>query len=140
MFEKDQLERIPMLALRGISAFPDMLLNFDVERQISVAALDQAMNLDRRIFLLAQRDINVEDPGVEDLYVIGTVCFIKQILKMPGGGVRVMRLAEGSRVVSLREKTEQGWFMSCLPSLILMWKYQKSTKWNLQDPRIRGKR
>jgi ATP-dependent Lon protease len=48
------------------------------------------MNLDRRIFLLAQRDINVEDPGVEDLYVIGTVCFIKQILKMPGGGVRVM--------------------------------------------------
>jgi ATP-dependent Lon protease len=90
MIGNDQIERIPMLPLRGISAFPDMLLNFDVERQISVAALDKAMNLDRRIFLLAQKDINVEDPAIEDLYVIGTVCFIKQILKMPGGGVRVM--------------------------------------------------
>lgn len=79
-----------MLALRGLSAFPDMLLSFDVERQISIAALDAAMDSDRLIFLLAQRDINVEDPGVEDLYVIGTVCFIKQILRMPGGGIRVM--------------------------------------------------
>lgn len=86
----DKYERKPMLALRGISAFPDMLLSFDVERQISVAALDAAMNSDRSIFLLAQRDINVEDPDVEDLYVIGTICFIKQILRMPGGGIRVM--------------------------------------------------
>ena len=90
MIDNNQNERIPMLALRGISAFPDMLLNFDVERQISVAALEKAMNLDRRIFLLAQRDLNVEDPAIEDLYVIGTICFVKQILRMPGGGVRVM--------------------------------------------------
>ncbi|NLL38803.1 MAG: endopeptidase La [Clostridiales bacterium] len=90
MTEMDKISRTPMLALRGISAFPDMLLSFDVERQISIAALDAAMDADRSIFLLAQRDINVDDPEVEDLYIIGTVCFIKQILRMPGGSIRVM--------------------------------------------------
>ena len=106
MIEKDQRERLPMLALRGISAFPDMLLNFDVERQKSVAALNAAMSADRRIFLLAQRDINVEEPEVDDLYVIGTVCYIKQVLKMPGGAMRVM--VEGktrARLVRILNKT-----------------------------------
>ncbi|NMA36856.1 MAG: hypothetical protein GX942_00975, partial [Papillibacter sp.] len=53
------IKRLPMIALRGVSAFPSMILNFDIERPISIAALDAAMNNDRRIFLLAQRDINV---------------------------------------------------------------------------------
>jgi ATP-dependent Lon protease len=90
-----------MIALRGVSAFPSMILNFDVERPISIAALDSAMSNDRRIFLLAQRDINIDEPEESDLYVIGTVASIRQILRLPGGSVRV--LVEGISRASLVE-------------------------------------
>jgi len=84
------IETMPMLALRGVSAFPNMILNIDVERPISVAALDKAMSGDRRIFLLAQRSPRVEFPKQQDLYTIGTICLIKQILRVPNDGIRVM--------------------------------------------------
>ena len=93
------IKKLPMIALRGVSAFPNMILNFDIERPISIAALDAAMNDDRRIFLLAQRDINVDEPDEDDLYVIGTVANIRQILRLPGGSVRV--LVEGITRASL---------------------------------------
>lgn len=93
------IKRLPMIALRGVSAFPSMILNFDIERPISIAALDAAMNNDRRIFLLAQRDINVDEPEEEDLYTIGTIANIRQILRLPGGSVRV--LVEGVSRASL---------------------------------------
>ena len=81
---------LPMLALRGLSVFPSMLLNFDVERKKSVAALNSVADGDRRIFLVAQKDIAKEDPSPRDLYTVGTLCKIRQILRLPGGGVRVM--------------------------------------------------
>ncbi|MDD6189768.1 MAG: endopeptidase La [Clostridiales bacterium] len=84
------IERLPMIALRGISAFPRTILNFDIERPKSIAALEAAMSADRRVFLLAQIDINVDDPEPEELYVVGTVCNIRQVLKIPGGGMRVL--------------------------------------------------
>ena len=100
----DQLtEFLPLLALRGLSVFPSMLLNFDVERQMSTSAIDVATNGDRKIFLLAQKDITKETPSERDLYRIGTICYIKQVLKIPGGGMKV--LVEGgnrARLVSLR--------------------------------------
>ena len=65
MFEN--IEKMPMIALRGLSVFPSMILNFDIERPISIAALDRAMEEDRRIFLLAQRNADVEEPGQGDL-------------------------------------------------------------------------
>ena len=58
MFEN--IEKLPMIPLRGLSVFPSMILNFDIERPISIAALDRAMEADRRIFLLAQRDADVD--------------------------------------------------------------------------------
>ncbi len=97
MFEK--YEKLPMIALRGLSVFPSMILNFDIERPISIAALDAAMEGDRRVFLLAQRDPDVEEPRPEDLYEIGCIAGIRQILRMPGGGVRV--LVEGERRAQL---------------------------------------
>ncbi|MBR6654705.1 MAG: endopeptidase La [Oscillospiraceae bacterium] len=84
------IARLPMIALRGISAFPNTILNFDIERPKSVAALEAAMGADRRVFLLAQIDINVEDPEPEELYVVGTICNVRQVLKLPGGGMRVL--------------------------------------------------
>ena len=83
-------EKLPMLALRGLSVFPFMLLNFDVERQKSIAALNAAMENGRRIFLLAQKDVAAENPEEKDLYKTGTVCYIKQLLRMPGGGIKVL--------------------------------------------------
>ena len=79
------------LPLRGISVFPDMLLNFDVERPMSIAALNAAMSSDQNIFLVAQRDMSVSTPTADDLYKIGTISRIKQILRIPGSNsVRVM--------------------------------------------------
>ena len=61
-------EHLPLLALRGLSVFPNMLLNFDVERSMSTSALDAASNSDRKIFLIAQKDIAKETPTERDLY------------------------------------------------------------------------
>ena len=77
---------LPTLALRGVSVFPGTVLHFEVERPMSIAALNAAIGTDRMIFLVAQRDISVDAPGLKDLYEIGTVCRVSQILRAPGGG------------------------------------------------------
>lgn len=79
-----KIENLPLLPLRGISIFPGMLLNFDVERSLSVAALDTALASDQMIFLVTQKDLTKEIPLESDLYRIGTVCRLRQMLKIPG--------------------------------------------------------
>lgn len=81
---------IPTLALRGLNVFPGMMLHFDVARPASIKALDEAMSLASPIFLVAQKDLMVEEPNREDLYNIGTLCSVRQILRLPGDNVRVM--------------------------------------------------
>lgn len=86
----------PLLPMRGLSVFPGMLINFDVIRPKSVAALEAALENSRMIFMVAQRDIAKEVPTEQDLYSIGTICRIKQLLRIPGtDGVRV--LVEGRK-------------------------------------------
>ena len=91
---KAELETLPLLPLRGLVAFPEMLIHFDVGRLLSMKALEQSMKNKQRLFLTAQRDIRTDTPEEEDLFVIGTVCTVKQILKLPGDNIRV--LVEGS--------------------------------------------
>ena len=91
---------IPVLALRGLTVFPHMHLTFDVERAISIAALERAMEAEQEIFLVTQREISVELPGETDLYPIGTVSYIRQILRLSSGAARVM--VEGRRRARLR--------------------------------------
>ena len=81
---------VPVLALRGLTIFPNMLMHFDVERDISVKALEAAMENNQDIFLVAQREIATEEPGQKDLYSVGTVSHIRQILRVSEGNVRVM--------------------------------------------------
>ena len=76
---------MPLLPLRGMTAFPGMLLSFDVERPFSVAALNAAMNGERLIFLTTQKDITTETPDTTDLYQVGVVCRMRQQLRIPGG-------------------------------------------------------
>ena len=81
---------IPVLALRGLTAFPNQTLSFDVEREISIYALDNAMENDRRLFLVTQREISTAEPMEDDLYSVGTVCHILQIIKTSDSSVRVL--------------------------------------------------
>lgn len=104
--EPNTITTMPVLALRGLTIFPNMLLHFDVGRGTSIKALDEAMAEGLPIFLVAQRDLTVEEPGEKDLYTIGTVSNVKQILRLPGENVRVM--VEGSsrgKLVSLGKTT-----------------------------------
>ncbi len=91
---------LPVLALRGLTVFPHMSLTFDVERQISIRALERAMEGDQEIFLVTQREIGTNLPGEQDLYEVGTISHISQILRLSPNAVRVM--VEGSRRARLR--------------------------------------
>ena len=89
--QKNELIRLPLLALRGLNVFPGMLLTFDVERAASLGALSAAAKRDQMIFLAAQKDLTVDLPEAEDIYRVGTVCRIRQQLRQPQGGMcRVM--------------------------------------------------
>lgn len=83
-------QNMPVLARAGLTAFPGQTLSFDAEREISILALENAMEGDRELLLVTQREIGVQDPQEEDLYEIGTVCRIFQIVKTSDTGVRVI--------------------------------------------------
>lgn len=90
MADKQMAETIPVLALRGLTVFPQLILHFDVGRAASIQALEEAMGEKREIFLVTQRELTVENPNQGDLYAIGTIASVKQILRLPENGVRVM--------------------------------------------------
>ena len=99
----------PLLPMRGLSIFPGMLINFDVIRPKSVAALNSALEANRMIFIVAQRDITKEIPSERDLYTIGTICRVKQLLRIPGTeGVRV--LVEGFKRAKIKRFEEKAEF------------------------------
>ncbi len=96
---------MPVLALRGLMVFPHMVLHFDVGRAKSVAALEKAMTEDQHIFLVAQKDAEVEDPALEDLCHVGTITTVKQVMNLPGDSIRV--LVEGEQRGELRAITQE---------------------------------
>ncbi len=86
----ESIKSLPLLPLRGLSIFPYMLLHFDVGREKSIRALEEAMLNDQIIFLVTQRDPTVDKPKEEDFYEVGTISRIKQLLKLPGDTIRVL--------------------------------------------------
>ena len=105
MIQIPSSERMPVLALRGLTVFPGMTMHFDVGREKSVRAVDRAMASNQRIFLVAQKDVRVDDPREEDLYPVGTVATVKQILKLPSDTIRI--LVEGDyrgRIMALHQE------------------------------------
>lgn len=85
-----EIKSLPMVALRGMTIMPEMVVHFDVSREKSIAAIQEAMEGDQKIFLVAQRSIETDDPIQEDVYEVGTVGTIKQIMKLPKHIVRVL--------------------------------------------------
>ncbi|WP_027628787.1 endopeptidase La [Ruminiclostridium cellobioparum] len=81
---------LPLLPLRGLTVFPFMTLYFDVGREKSIKALEEAMINDQLIFLVAQKDASTDSPGEEDIYDIGTISKVKQLLKLQGDTIRVL--------------------------------------------------
>jgi len=81
---------LPLIPLRGISIFPHMVIHFDVGREKSINALEEAMLDDSYILLCTQMDPKIDDPTEEDFYHIGTISKVKQMLKLPGGSIRVL--------------------------------------------------
>ena len=90
MEEKMYVGTLPILALRGLAVFPDQTIHFEVGRKKSVLALEEAMKKDQTLLLIPQKDISVDDPGEKDLYTIGTIARIKQILRGQSETIRVL--------------------------------------------------
>ncbi|MBS4535816.1 endopeptidase La [Clostridium sp. D2Q-14] len=87
---KNNKRTIPLIPLRGLSIFPYMVIHFDVGRNKSVNALEEAMVNDSMIFLTSQKEVRIDMPTPDDFYEVGTVCKIKQMLKLPGDTIRVL--------------------------------------------------
>jgi len=107
MTEVKRTKNIPLLPLRGLLVYPTMVLHIDVGRERSVAALEHAMLEDNLIFLVTQKEMSIENPTPDDLYTVGTVAYVKQMLKLPNGTIRV--LVEGlnrAKVVDYRDGEE----------------------------------
>jgi ATP-dependent Lon protease len=100
----DTNRKMPLLPLRGIMVFPYMIIHLDVGREKSIAALEEAMVHDRIIMLSAQKDAAVEQPGQDDIFEIGTIAEVKQLLKLPGGTIRV--LVEGLHRAKILKRNE----------------------------------
>lgn len=106
--EKSQIT-LAVIPLRGITIFPNMIIHFDVGREKSIAAIEEAMKENGEIFLVSQVDPEIEDPTKDDVYFIGTISKIKQILKMPKGITRV--LVEGIERAEIIDIVDEEKFM-----------------------------
>lgn len=113
---ENQTKILPVVALRGITVLPDMIVHFDVTREKSIQAVEKAMQGEQTVFLVAQQNSEVDEPEIEDLYKIGVTANIKQVIKLPTKTVRVM--VEGlSRAEMLSLQTEEGCFMASVMEL-----------------------
>ena len=104
---EDEGMRMPVVALRGMTILPGMVIHFDLSRKKSILAVERAMGEDQRIFLVTQRDAEEEDPGYDGVYRMGSIAQIKQVTRLPENVVRV--LVEGlwrGRLKGLDEEAE----------------------------------
>ena len=101
-----QIRNIPMVALRGMTIMPEMVVHFDVSRAYSIQAIQQVMQgEEQQVFLVAQRELNIEDPDLKDVFEIGTIATIKQVIKLSKNMLRVLVTGEErARLISLERE------------------------------------
>jgi len=102
--ERTDCVEIPVLALRDVVVYPHMVIPLFVGREKSIKCLEAAMENDKQIFLVAQKDASIDEPEVEDVYQVGTIATILQLLKLPDGTVKV--LVEGTQRAQITEFTQ----------------------------------
>jgi len=88
--DKAKIRRLPLLPLRGLLVYPSMVLHLDVGRAKSIKALEQSMVDDSMILLCTQSEVNIEEPAHDDIYRVGTIARVRQMLKLPNGTIRVL--------------------------------------------------
>ena len=103
---EDKKITMPAVALRGLTILPGMVQHFDISREKSIRAIETAMMGNQKVYLVTQRHPEQETPAVADLYQMGTISQIKQLVKMPGGIIRVM--VEGDKRAALLTLFEEG--------------------------------
>ena len=107
IIDMTEFKEIPVIPLRGIVLFPKMTLHFDVGRKKSISALKYAMNKDQRIMLIAQRDASIDNPKMDDMFEIGVICEIKQLVRLPNSNnlrVVVEGINRASLITIMQEK------------------------------------
>ena len=131
----DMIENLPAIALRGTTILPDMIVHFDVSREKSIKAIEKAMVQEQRIFLITQRDPEVEEPVQEDLYRIGTIAEIKQLVKTKNNMIQV--LVEGKERAELLHFEENSDY---LDAEIALFKDEHAEEMdiNLKEAMMRG--
>ena len=102
----NETRSLPMVALRGLTIMPEMIVHFDVSRERSIAAIQQAMVEEQEIFLVAQKSIETENPGQDDVYETGTVASVKQLIKLSKKVVRVLVEGKNRAVLKIIEETD----------------------------------
>ena len=101
---------VPVIALRGLTVLPGMVVHFDASRKMSIEAAQKAMASGQKVFLTMQKDITVENPGFEDLHAMGTLARVKQLIKMQGNVLRIM--VEGLERVELMSLNTEGTYLT----------------------------
>ncbi|MGA8366947.1 MAG: endopeptidase La [Candidatus Acidiferrales bacterium] len=111
--EKAEVKRVPMMPVRDMVIFPEMMHPFIVGREASVRALEEALAADKKIFLVTQHDASVDDPKPEEIYQVGTLASIVQSVKLPDGNIKV--LVEGTERAKIVQITsEEGFFRASI--------------------------
>ncbi len=114
---KEEQRKIPAVALRGMTILPGMVAHFDVSRDKSVKAVENTMLQDQKIFLVAQKDVEQEEPGIEDLYSVGIIAIVKQVIKLQNNIVRV--LVEGMERAKLIDFSQYESYLEAEVEVIL---------------------
>ena len=104
-------KKLPMVALRGLTVLPEMVLHFDVSRPQSIRAVQEAMQgEEQEIFLVTQRELQIEQPKQKDVFEVGTIACVKQVVKMPKNMIRV--LVVGKQRARLLYVEEEGYMQA----------------------------
>ena len=106
----DKKMNLPLVALRGMVLLPGMVAHFDVSREKSIRAIEKAMQTDEKGFLITQKNPEKDDPELEDLYEMGVISYVKQVIKMPNNMIRV--LTEGMERARIQEFLPQEDYLS----------------------------
>ena len=130
----DIIQHLPAIALRGTTILPDMIVHFDVSREKSMKAIEKAMVQDQKVFLITQRDPETEEPAQEDLYKIGTIAEIKQLVKTKKNMIQV--LVEGQERGELLRFEENPLYLEA--EIALFEEEQKEPEGNVKEAMLRG--
>lgn len=130
----EMLRELPAVALRGVTILPGMVAHFDVSREKSIKAIETSMKMDNQIYLVTQRDLDVNDPDVNDLYKIGVIAGIKQIVKLKNDIVRV--LVEGGQRAELAYLKENSEYLEA--AVVVLQEEEEDFPYGMEDAMLRA--